>query len=204
MSKLYFSCPEFTVLLMTRGPVIVEAAPVVKRFEGQTIEALKSWVQDKFGGPIIVEELRLSPECGRHARNSRKTEVNDKPTGVRAVSNNDRENRRKEEQSPHKEPSMICPATKEIALPYGTKDLDPRVICVSHSPRRVRCYVRGCRQILRTPTRYDRGEVCTAHGIRCHFSCSGTTYAYADVRGNIIASRNALATRVIGQPIPDF
>ena len=95
---------------------------------------------------------------------------------------------------------MICEIAKQPALPYGTKDLDPQVICVSHSPRRVRCYVRDCRQILRTPTRYEKGEACPKHGIRCHFSYSGATYSYADVRGNIIASPNLLATRIIGHP----
>ena len=57
MSKVYFSCPNFTVLLVTNGPVIVKAAPIVKRFEGQTISALTSWAQSRFGGPIIVEKL---------------------------------------------------------------------------------------------------------------------------------------------------
>ncbi len=95
---------------------------------------------------------------------------------------------------------MICQSTKEIMLPYGTNDLDPRVICVSQSPRRVRCFVRGCRHILCTPTRYEKGEACPDHGIRCHYSYSGATYSYADVRGNIIASPDLLATRVIGHP----
>ena len=58
MSKVYFSCPEFTVLLVIKGPVILTAAPIVKRFEGQTIGALTSWAQSRFGGPIIVEKLR--------------------------------------------------------------------------------------------------------------------------------------------------
>ncbi len=26
---------------------------------------------------------------------------------------------------------MICPATIEIGLPYGSKDLDPRATCVN-------------------------------------------------------------------------
>ena len=34
MSKVYFSCPKFTVLLVMRGPVIVEAAPIVKTIRG--------------------------------------------------------------------------------------------------------------------------------------------------------------------------
>jgi len=57
MSKVYFSCPKFTVLLVTNGPMIVKAAPIVKRFEGQTIGALTSWARTKFGGPILVEKL---------------------------------------------------------------------------------------------------------------------------------------------------
>ncbi len=57
MSKVYFSCPKFTVLLVTKGAVIVKAAPVAKAFEGQTIGALSSFAQAKFGGPIIVERI---------------------------------------------------------------------------------------------------------------------------------------------------
>ena len=59
MSKVYFSCPKFTVLLVTSGQVIVKAAPIVKRFEGQTIGALTSWARRRFGGPIIVENLEI-------------------------------------------------------------------------------------------------------------------------------------------------
>ena len=95
---------------------------------------------------------------------------------------------------------MISESIKEVAMPYGMKDLDSRVICVSHSPRRVRCFVRGCRHILQTPTRYEKGEACPEHGIRCHFSYSGATYSYADVRGNIIASPDLLATRIVHHP----
>ena len=51
---------------------------------------------------------------------------------------------------------MIRESTKEILLPYGTKDLDSQVVCLRRFPRRVRCFVRGCRHILRTPTRYDK------------------------------------------------
>ena len=57
MSKVYFSCPKFTVLLVMKGTVIVKAAPVVKAFEGQTIGALSSWARTKFGGPIVVEKI---------------------------------------------------------------------------------------------------------------------------------------------------
>ena len=59
MEKIYFSCPHFTVLLMLEGAVIRKAAPIVRRFEGQTIDALTAWAKAKFGGPIIVEKLPL-------------------------------------------------------------------------------------------------------------------------------------------------
>ncbi len=61
MYKLYFSCPKFTVLLVTEGQIIVEAAPIVRRFEGQTIGALTSWAQSRFDGPIIVQKLPRPP-----------------------------------------------------------------------------------------------------------------------------------------------
>jgi hypothetical protein len=57
LAKVYFSCPKFTVLLALKGPVIVEAAPVVKAFKGQTIGALTSWARTKFGGPIKVQKI---------------------------------------------------------------------------------------------------------------------------------------------------
>jgi hypothetical protein len=57
VTRVYFSCPKFTVLLTLKGTVIVKAAPIVSRFEGQTIGALTSWARAKFGGPIVVETL---------------------------------------------------------------------------------------------------------------------------------------------------
>jgi len=56
-SKVYFACPKFTVLLVLNGEVIVNAAPVVRAFEGQTIGALTSWALAKFGAPIRVERI---------------------------------------------------------------------------------------------------------------------------------------------------
>jgi hypothetical protein len=85
-------------------------------------------------------------------------------------------------------------------LPFGLHNLDPRVICLGTSPRKVRCFVRGCGRVLQTPTRYTKGEVCPDHGIRCHCSSYGATYSYADVRGNIIASPDLLATRIVHHP----
>ena len=57
MSRVYFSCPNFTVLLVMEGPIIVEAAPIIKRFEKQTISALTSWAHSRFGGPIVIKTL---------------------------------------------------------------------------------------------------------------------------------------------------
>jgi len=55
--KIYFSCPQFTVLLSLEGPLIVKAAPIVRAFEGQSLDALKAWARTRFGGPIIIETL---------------------------------------------------------------------------------------------------------------------------------------------------
>jgi hypothetical protein len=97
MSKVYFSCPKFTVLLVTRGSIIVKAAPIVKRFEGQTIGALTSWARSRFGGPIVVEKLPQAPRsrepqdrkpplkeglCSKYPGNR----VEGGPTGVHPVS----------------------------------------------------------------------------------------------------------------------
>lgn len=60
MCSVYFSCPKFTVRLMVRRTVILQAAPIVRSFEGQTIDALTSWARATFGGPIIVERLSRS------------------------------------------------------------------------------------------------------------------------------------------------
>jgi hypothetical protein len=85
-------------------------------------------------------------------------------------------------------------------LPYGTADLDAEVHPVPGQPRRVRCYVRGCSAVLRTPTRRDRGELCPVHGVRCHWSLGSSTYSYWDVRRNIIASPDLFASRLVGHP----
>lgn len=57
MSSVYFSCPSFTVRLLLNGNTIVEAAPIVRTFEGQTIDALTRWARTRFGGPIVVKCL---------------------------------------------------------------------------------------------------------------------------------------------------
>lgn len=104
MSKVYFSCPKFTVRLVTNGPVIVEAAPIVKRFEGQTIGALTSWAESKFGGPIIVQKLSeyvadrsglgyseaLSARSSRRASNSPETSMPSSSRSAKSISSGTR------------------------------------------------------------------------------------------------------------------
>jgi hypothetical protein len=82
-------------------------------------------------------------------------------------------------------------------LPYGIDDLDPQVAPVDGTPKRVRCYVRGCGEVLQVPNRFHRGEPCPVHGIRCHLSGGNGTYTYTDVRRNIIASPRLLADRIV-------
>jgi hypothetical protein len=82
-------------------------------------------------------------------------------------------------------------------LPYGTEDLCPELHVTPGPPKRIRCFVKGCTQMLRPPTRRGGGDVCPDHGIRCHWS---GTYSYADVRRNLIVDADLFATRVVGHP----
>lgn len=83
-------------------------------------------------------------------------------------------------------------------LPYGADDLCPDLHIEPGPPKRIRCFVRGCTQMLRPPQRSGgRGDVCPEHGIRCH---SSGTYSYADVRRNLIVDADLFATRVLGHP----
>ncbi len=85
-------------------------------------------------------------------------------------------------------------------LPYGTNDLDPNLVVVRDSPKRVRCFVRGCDEVVTVPRRGAAGDVCPVHEIRCHHSPNGGTYAYEDVRRNVIASPETFVRRVVGNP----
>jgi hypothetical protein len=86
-------------------------------------------------------------------------------------------------------------------LPFGTLDLDPEVHVIPGDPLQVRCYVKGCSQLLRPPRRGFAGDICPDHGIRCHYSSdNGATYSYADVRRNFIIDADFVATRVVGHP----
>lgn len=87
-----------------------------------------------------------------------------------------------------------------IRIPYGVGKVDPQVQLVGDKPRQVRCYVQGCTQILRTPTRGFRGDVCPEHGIRCHHSSAGSTYTYHSPQRNVIASPQLFRERIIGHP----
>ncbi len=89
---------------------------------------------------------------------------------------------------------------KTIPLPYGVADLDPQVVVHPDNRDVVRCYVRGCGHFVGRPTKHRRGELCPDHGIFCHHSSYGSTYSYADVRRNIIASPDVFAERIIGHP----
>ncbi len=81
--------------------------------------------------------------------------------------------------------------------PFGCDDLCPDVQIDVGPPKRIRCFVGGCKHILRCPTNKDDGEACPDHKIRCH---SSGTYSYADVRGNLIVDAELFATRVVGHP----
>jgi len=82
-------------------------------------------------------------------------------------------------------------------MPYGYQDLCPEVHIEPGPPKRIRCFVHGCDQLLLPPTRGGVGEVCTDHHIRCH---SSGTYSYDDVRRNLIVDADLFATRVVGHP----
>lgn len=90
--------------------------------------------------------------------------------------------------------------TMNPKAPYGVAELNPIPEPKPGMPRRVRCFVRDCRQILRVPTRYVPGEVCPEHGIRCHASSAGMTYTYRDPKRNVIASAQQFGQRIVHHP----
>jgi hypothetical protein len=75
-------------------------------------------------------------------------------------------------------------------------DLNPTVHVDAGPPRRVRCYVQDCKEWLRpaSKTPYYIGDICPAHGIRCH---SSGTYSYVDARRNIIVAPDLFASRIL-------
>lgn len=88
----------------------------------------------------------------------------------------------------------------EPPIPFGAADLDPTCRPTPGPQRAVRCYVRGCPNVLKTPTRQYRGDVCPAHGIRCHLSRGGATYGYRDPARNVIVAPGLFASRVVNSP----
>lgn len=100
-----------------------------------------------------------------------------------------------------REPSLSLVMETLDSLPFGTLDLDPQPYVVAGPSRRVRCYVRGCAQMLRPPGEGYTGDVCPAHGIRCHHSAqAGPTYAYVDVKRNIVIGADSFVTRIVQNP----
>ncbi len=87
-----------------------------------------------------------------------------------------------------------------VNLPYGVHDLDPTPVCVGNDPKRVRCFVRGCKHVVTVGRHGVGGDICPDHGIQCYHSTSGATFAYPDVQRNFIASPGTLAEKVIGHP----
>lgn len=88
----------------------------------------------------------------------------------------------------------------EPELPCGVAELDPVVFQPESDKERVRCFVRGCSELLRRPRRGDPGESCPLHGIRCHFSNGSATYSYVDPRRNLIIDADLAARAVFGHP----
>ena len=86
------------------------------------------------------------------------------------------------------------------ALPFGVHDLDPNIIQTKDEERSVLCFVNGCTQELKVPTRKYRGDVCSKHGIRCHYSSKRPTYSYIETGRNIIASAELFTNSIVGHP----
>lgn len=86
------------------------------------------------------------------------------------------------------------------AMPFGIGDVDTNVVEVPADERSVQCFVRGCSESLRVPTRKFRGDVCPIHGIRCHYSSKKPTYSYVDTGRNIVASPDLFASQIVGHP----
>jgi hypothetical protein len=84
-------------------------------------------------------------------------------------------------------------------LPYGLGDFSEQILS-SPGNNEVRCYVKDCDRWLKPPRRGERGTVCPEHGITCFHSSSGNTVGYRDVRRNMIASPDLMATRIVGHP----
>lgn len=55
--RFWISCPKFTVLVVVNlEGVVIDTAPITRRFVGQGIEKLVGWARNKFGD-VEIEEL---------------------------------------------------------------------------------------------------------------------------------------------------
>jgi hypothetical protein len=81
-------------------------------------------------------------------------------------------------------------------IPFGTNDLDPKIVVHDGPPKRIKCFVRGCSRLLE-PARHSKGPTCPEHGIRCNGSA---TFSYGDPKQNIIVDREIFGKRIIGHP----
>jgi hypothetical protein len=63
MSRIWISCKKFTCkVVVDRDGKIVDAAPIVAKFRGQSIVALRCWIHNKGWGPI--KSYGLKPNRG--------------------------------------------------------------------------------------------------------------------------------------------
>lgn len=85
-------------------------------------------------------------------------------------------------------------------LPYGVSDLEPEPAIVSAAERTVRCFIRGCREVVECPTRYRDGTICPKHRISCRYSAAGQTYVFAEPERNLIIDASLARSRLFGHP----
>ena len=82
------------------------------------------------------------------------------------------------------------------AIPFGLNELDSQIVLHDGPPKRIKCFVKGCQRLLE-PARWNKGQTCPEHGIRCNTS---GTFSYGDPTHNIIVDREIFGRRIIGHP----
>ena len=83
-------------------------------------------------------------------------------------------------------------------LPYGLLDLDSTIVTDPGPPLRVKCYLAGCQEMLRPPTKGFPGDVCRHHGIRTHLSGNTPTFTYQRAERNLIIAHRLFTTKLRG------
>jgi hypothetical protein len=68
--ELWFSCSMFTVWIKTETDsvgreIIIDGAPIIKKFMGSNLYNLRSWALLKSGGPVTIETLKEYMPSGR-------------------------------------------------------------------------------------------------------------------------------------------